>query len=398
MARNSGNAIRDFFIAMGFDASDVTKGMKEIEKSFGKLNKSVEVKTKNNVKAQKKVTGEMKSQLALERAKFSLEKKIDQMKAKGVPVMGLHNSLRAKDIAKVNKANLEAEKMLHWYKLENDKGIAREARAQARVAKATKEKAEAEKSRLKSVTEANRVHEYQMKLMRRQRTIERRRGDYQERLKRIDRNVRFRVGDTSRLEGTPELARMRSLRSQAGNLSGTARSVADFNKLKNVMLDLTQAQTHLISKNNQLNKSMSKMQFTTKALSDSMRNMARSYLSVFAVVGGAGVMFSMGQELTALRASLLASTGDAESAAEAFDFISQTSQAMGLNMQTATRSFAQMGVAAKMAGMSGNDTKEIFLGMSEAAAAFQMSTVDQERAFRALTQMMNKGQVNSIAS
>lgn len=313
MAKSSGQAIRDFFIQLGFDGKEVTKGFKNIEKEFGKLQKS----------------------------------------------MNAAANSRAKNTEKVAKTSTE------------------------NIAKA-------------QIRTANTVHKHQMKLMRDYQSASDKRFGANARISRLSDRTNWmlsRQGQHPRLSGTSEFADYNKQLSSVTNQAQTARTASDFRRLNQSIADLNLSYSKLIVKNRQLQKEFKASAFTAKALQDSMRNLARSYVSVFAVVGGAGMAGMVGQELNALRTSLLASTGDAESAASAFEFVKESSLSMGLNLRTATKNFSQMGVAANMAGMNAEQTREIFLGISEASVAFQMSTVDQERAMRAITQMMNKGQI-----
>ena len=175
--------------------------------------------------------------------------------------------------------------------------------------------------------------------------------------------------------------------------SSSAKTNSDFRKLNQTITDLNASYGRLIVKNQQLQKEFKSSAFAANAMKDSLRNLARSYVSVFAVIGGAGAAGMTGQELVSLRTTLLAATGSTEEAAKAFEYLKTTSLGLGVDLASATKSFAQMGVAARQAGMSMEDTQELFTAMSEASAAFGMSTVDQERAFRSLVQMLSKQQV-----
>ena len=210
---------------------------------------------------------------------------------------------------------------------------------------------------------------------------------------RFSYNLNQRGGVTDALSNTEEYRSLRDARKQFQNRASTAKSSADIEMLRQSYDRLQEAQRRVMMRTRALNKQFSAASFATKSLSDSLRNLARSHLSVFAAIGAGAGVTNIGQELISLNTSLLASEGSAVAAADAFDFVTDASLKLGLNLSTATKSFSQLSVAAKLAGVESEDVKEAFLGIAEAGAVFGMSKVDMERAMRSINQMMNKGQV-----
>lgn len=319
MAKKSGTAIRDFFISLGFDATDVEKGFKKLQGDFNRLNNST---LKSSVAQQKVLQESLKT---------------DQQRIK----------------LKTQAQNLASA----------------EARAHKATAKAVKGVADLEEKRWLAREKINRLSASTAYGLQKQR------------------------GANPRLGATDESVEYSRKLKEVSGMASTAKTTADFRRLNNEISNLNQNKTRLINKNKELQNSFKATGFTARALQDSLRNLARSYVSVFAVIGGSGMAASTGQDLVALRTTLLAATGSAEEAGKAFEFVKSTSLGMGLDLQSATKGFAQMGVAASMAGIDAEQTKEIFTGLAEATAAFGMNTVDAERTLRAITQMMNKGQV-----
>lgn len=319
MAKKSGTAIRDFFISLGFDATDVEKGFKKLQGDFDRLSKST---LKSSVAQQKILQESLKT---------------DQQRIK----------------LKTQAQNL--------------------ASAEARVHKATAKS-------VKSVAD-----------------LEERRWLAREKINRLSASTAHSLqkqrGANPRLAATDESVEYNRKLTEVSRMASTAKTTSDFRRLNSEISNLNQNKTRLINKNKELQNSFRATGFTARALQDSLRNLARSYVSVFAVIGGSGMAAATGQDLVALRTTLLAATGSAVEAGKAFEFVKSTSLGMGLDLQSATKGFAQMGVAASMAGIDAEQTKEIFTGLAEATSAFGMNTVDAERTLRAITQMMNKGQV-----
>lgn len=319
MAKKSGTAIRDFFISLGFDATEVEKGFKRLQSDFNRLNNST---LKSSVAQQKVLQESLKT---------------EQLKVK----------------LKTQAQNLAAA----------------EARVHKATVKSVKDIANLEEKRWLAKEKVNRLSSDTAYSLQRQR------------------------GANPRLGATDESIEYNRKLMEVSGMASTAKTTADFRRLNNEISNLNQSKTRLINKNKELQNSFRATGFTAKALQDSLRNLARSYVSVFAVIGGSGMAASTGQDLVALRTTLLAATGSAEEAGKAFGFIKSQALDMGLDLQSSVKGFAQMGVAAKMAGLTADQTREIFTGLAEASAAFGMSTVDQERAQRAIVQMMSKNQV-----
>lgn len=179
---------------------------------------------------------------------------------------------------------------------------------------------------------------------------------------------------------------------EKGNIPKTAENL---DRLRAATERLQQSQTILLTKTRQVNKQFTVTGFVAKGTTDSLKNLARSYVSVFAAMGAAGSITSTAQELTALQVTLLGVSKDAKIAAEDFEFVKQTAKGLGLNLTEATRSYAKLGTAATSAGLSTSQAREMFLATSELATAFNVSEADYEGVSRALSQIMSKGKLST---
>lgn len=202
-------------------------------------------------------------------------------------------------------------------------------------------------------------------------------------------------GINPKLEANPEYVNYKNLSNKFNEAAGVAKTRKDLEGLRRTYDQLKASQSKVISLNKQLNHQFSVQNFTVKSLTDSTRNLARSHLSVFAAVGAGGAVTSKGQELISLRAALLGVSGDAKVAAEEFEFVKNTSKSLGINLTEATRSYGKLGAAAKSAGLSAEQGKEIFLATSELSTAFGLSEVEYEGISRAMGQILSKGKVST---
>ena len=150
MAKKSGTAIRDFFISLGFDATEVEKGFKQIEREFSKLQKtlngsmSANIKVQNQrAKADAKSVQATDSKIAAERKLFNLEKSRAKLKeriayvearskAEGVYVKDYYkdqkNAARSKNKERIDLEYDKLEKDFKTYKSWED-GDARVTKA-----------------------------------------------------------------------------------------------------------------------------------------------------------------------------------------------------------------------------------------------------------------------------
>ena len=341
MARKTGQAIRDFFIQLGFDGDAVYKGFSNIEKKYKSLQQTM---AKEGVKTSK-------GMMALKKAELDIQKKMADVNT------AQHRAAQAELNVLAKKHSVE--KMYQKTQVDGIKKVAKTQQdadylAQKRAGKLT----------AIGVSRA-----------------------------RLFRSLR-RTGVSAGLSGTDEYAGYMQRRTEVmGLLKANPQTAAEFKAIDNALTRLRDSQMAVIAKNRELNREFRASTFTMNAMRDSARNLARSYVSMFAVIGGGGMAVAAGQELISIKASLLAATGNANDAAQAFEFVRQTSLGMGTELTTSVKSFSQLGIAAKNAGMSMADTQETFTALAEASAAFGMSTVDQERAFRSVVQMLSKGSV-----
>ncbi|MBV1929644.1 MAG: tape measure protein [Gammaproteobacteria bacterium] len=140
--------------------------------------------------------------------------------------------------------------------------------------------------------------------------------------------------------------------------------------------------------------SMNRQKKSVNSLNTSMRHMVRSYLSVFALGAGVRGFFTLGRDMEAINATMIAASGSAAQAAKDFNFVVETSRELGTSLQEGARGFAKLGTAARAAGMNGVEIKEIFTQISEGASAYGLNPQRTNLTFLAIEQMLSKGVVS----
>lgn len=92
---------------------------------------------------------------------------------------------------------------------------------------------------------------------------------------------------------------------------------------------------------------------------------------------------------------LKAATGSSAGAKESFAFVANEADRLGLNLETTASSYAKIAASARGTVLEGEATREIFLGVSEAARALSLSAAQSEGALTAIGQIISKGTVQA---
>lgn len=125
-----------------------------------------------------------------------------------------------------------------------------------------------------------------------------------------------------------------------------------------------------------LTRQLTAQEFAAQGLNQSFRNLARSYISVFAVMAGSVGLYRVGEDLEQIKASLIATSGSAEQVGKDWEFITDRAIALGSDLNVAAKGYQQISIAARTMGKSQEEAKNIFLASQEAAAAFNLSVDD----------------------
>lgn len=143
------------------------------------------------------------------------------------------------------------------------------------------------------------------------------------------------------------------------------------------------------------------------AEASSMR-IARNFDSAAKVVVGAGgiVMAVQGMkeflgkiqdasiEMTKVKAMALIGAGDEAGAKKDMEYAAAVAQRLGVNILAASKGYAQVKVASRDV-LSESETKNLFESMMEVSRAFGLSEADTKSSLKAITQMLNKGQIQA---
>lgn len=165
-------------------------------------------------------------------------------------------------------------------------------------------------------------------------------------------------------------------------------------KLNNEIRKLRENTTAATARTRALTNAMQKQRFVANATKDSIRNLARSYVSVFAAVEVGRFVLNTTAQFDSLRASLLAASGDAETAAKDFEFIKRTSLGLGVQLSSVADGYRQIGAAGRFSNLTTEQTKDVFLAATEASRAFGLSADRTQLVYLAFSQILSKGKVS----
>ncbi|MFH2124948.1 MAG: tape measure protein [Pseudomonadota bacterium] len=103
----------------------------------------------------------------------------------------------------------------------------------------------------------------------------------------------------------------------------------------------------------------------------------------------------LARQSQSLNRSFVAIAGDSQAAQNEFKFLRQESDRLGQNFWKVADSYKGIYAASQSTNMAGQQTREIFLGITEAGTALGLTSEQMDGALRAVEQMMSKGNVQA---
>ncbi|CAM0042988.1 tail length tape measure protein [Vibrio phage K460] len=133
-----------------------------------------------------------------------------------------------------------------------------------------------------------------------------------------------------------------------------------------------------------------KKSFLVSRMEASSKEFAGNMVSAFAIASAGVFVTQTGQQFESARNTMLSVSEDAQEAGENMQFVKDEAFRLGLGLTQATKGFAKL--AAARGKISLEDTKELFLGVSEASTLLGLSAEESNRALLAIQQ------INGLAS
>lgn len=117
----------------------------------------------------------------------------------------------------------------------------------------------------------------------------------------------------------------------------------------------------------------------------------QSFLSILAV----NKFIDINTGFQQVESGLMAVTQSSEQAAEQWIFLQRTAQNLGVDILTMSKGFTQLLSSIQGTNFTARDTQNIFQNITQAARVLHLSTDDVDGVFRALTQIISKGSLQS---
>jgi len=142
----------------------------------------------------------------------------------------------------------------------------------------------------------------------------------------------------------------------------------------------------------EMKRSLRSLAVVQNGLSDSTRNMVRSYVSLFALFEGTTAIKRVGQQFQGYEAAMLAASGSVEASKKDMIFLNGIVDRMGLSLGDTTDAWVKFKFAAK-GKITQGEQESLFESLSMFGTALKVGSEDMKRAQRGLIQMMSKGQI-----
>lgn len=233
---------------------------------------------------------------------------------------------------------------------------------------------------------------------------ERLRSNYERELARQgNREYRLetaRGGSMDRLQAANDRRRAAGLGSHADvrnfqqRLAG-ASSFQEISRINSEMRRFIRESNAAAAAQERITREMQRQGFAARSMQRSMANFARSYLSIFAVIGGANSIYRNAKEMENLQIKMLMGMGSKGEAAKTNSYIQEFSQRTGTSIKSNTNLYAQLGITAKDAGMGDAQIKKVFEDTTTMAMGYGLGPDQQKLVTKAIVQMMSKQSVQA---
>lgn len=403
--------LKDLMVEIGFDVSDVEKGIGKLSKQFDNLGKEFVKKAVKrapkdpfNIGAERTRTQKFIKELKdLGQEVGSYQKKLKTLKTpeqfkefrselkqykkdyfefqdavSDKQLKTFKDNLQREEDLKKKLIEKEKSKQKAIQKIKDDerktiydrnkrKGEAIRDERQARL-KASQDAQKALQNRLKDFKKAKQKELNQHKATNKEKLSDTER--YLKRARRLEEQLRFSANfrrlpdqEKNRFEG--QIKSARKLMVTEGSDYGFRKLSSDVREFRRSLIGLHTVQM---------------------GLTDSARNMLRAYASVFALVESTAAINRVGQDFESMRASMLAASTSAEDSQQKLAFVKNEARRLGIDLVAASKAYMQLSIAGKDA-LKQNQLDDLFVSSMEAATAFGMSLDDTKGTFRAFIQI-----------
>jgi len=368
--------LQDWVVELQFDNSKVIRGLKELEKKLKKYEgKSNSPTSKPRVAATK--AGQ--KDLVLLRAQNSMRRKMNQASSLGLSISKQHNVLNKGSVSTLRKRAAEL-----------DREIIKRSRIVKLEKQANAERKTAVQSTPKKTNTGSAPYTRLTPITNRQRTATKSSIDSNLlKAENLQQNLSNNTDKTSinlKKELSVEIAKLNNLKKQLAKT--TYRNSAADDKLNT---SLSESKIKVRGLSTSVRSMRGQLKLSTRAVhgfQSSLKNMARSYISVFAAIGAVTGLVNIGRRLEDTGAVMLLASGNAKQAAIDLGFVKDLASQVKIRVADLSKSFAKFAVAGKTSGMSIEKVKENFTDLSIAIRSTGLSQDQANLAFLGFQQML----------
>ncbi len=376
------NVIEEFVIKFLTDSKEAKKGAKEIDKLLDDVGKKQVKRATSNAKIENKAHSTMLAKKLKAEATYGRDSKLQADKARKawerrekINSLMPTNKLSGKSaqtsagVFEKSFAN-QAKESAKLSELDRKRWIDKQKRRASNARKKEDDRRKEEDSYRKSLN--NRLKDFKASKQKERKFSE----SINKEAERIRGTAGYKLADRMG-EGSKYDKEIQSLVDK--------RNIRGLQDMRKEMSDVNKNMTRY-------RRNLRKTNIAQKGLTDSTRNMIRSYASLYAIFEGTGAIKRVGMDFQGMEASMLAASGSTEAAAKDMMFINGLVDEMGLSLKDTTDAFVKFKFAAK-GKISQKEQEDLFTGLSMFGTSMKVGTEDMKRAQRALTQIMSKGQV-----
>lgn len=404
----------DYILKLGLDISRLKAADKEVRRTLEPSLKKLEKSERKRHTLQTKNLALKQKEISLAKRQVQIEKQIRTAEAKGAKGFTRIRRMSGQGSASsVAEAELLLKRKLLAFETRHTKETAKRKADDAALAetnkrivetrKAAEEKVQAEKKETlalqKRINAAERAVKYYTPKKKKAVVDPDQRISYQARTTLEEKLSRGFAKDYSTNITDPEtLKRIQAAQNRLASLKRELNDTKSFRTLARIRGDYAEVNREIaeaVRLQKQLNRDLQKGNQVGKKFASTAKSFALHFASAYAAVGAAREVFRVGKEFDAMQAGLLAASDSAEAAKENFTFLMDTAKRLGTDVESGVRGFNRLGVSMRGAGFASEDIKQVFSGIQEATATFQLSADKSNLVMLAMSQMASKGKISS---
>lgn len=418
----TGTVVNDWKVVVGYDDTPVQKGVAKLEKTMARLDRATSKATTKQTSQFDKQNKAISKQNSLEAQRLQLRKRIAAAEKMGIQDLKRdRGALGGTNPVKIRSQVLDLDKRITAERQKQAKAAAKAMKAES--------SSKAIENQRKQIEERHKAAVRQLKLEERIRKVksfepiekrkmgrspelpedmrrrtsprgQRRASQPRSKTSGFDLDAARQLKMVNTIDSVVRRARrgldetsedFQQITQRAERLKRTISGIGsktDLERFNNQVRLLRENTTQATMAQRKLNAQIQRQKFIARATTDSIRNLARSYVSVFAAFEGASFAIRVGKEFEDLSATMLLSSGSSEQAAKDFEFVRNMSMKMGLDLRGTTRAFTKFAVAANTGGLSAEKAKAVFTDLSTSIRATGLSQDRANLAFLGFQQML----------